>query len=94
MLWRTLPTILRSAGPSKLGGRSRRKIRPTRIFWHAWLAAAAAVLATCQGHLRGLYAQLSNRFVVSFSTTGFASVAMGEYLSREFTLSKFSRTAL
>ena len=61
------------------------------LLGYAGLAAAAAVLATCWGHLRVLYAQLSNRVIVSFSTTGFASVAMGEYLSREFELSKFSR---
>ncbi len=61
------------------------------LLGYAGLAAAVAVLTTCWGHMRGLYAQLSNRFVVSFSTTGYANVAMGEYLSREFKLSKFSR---
>ena len=52
------------------------------MLGYAGLAAAVAIVTTCWGHLRGLYARLSNRFVVTFSTTGYASVAMGEYLSR------------
>lgn len=52
------------------------------IWGYAGLAAVGGLIAACWGQVRGVWAMLSSRVVVSFTTTGLASMDMVEYVAR------------